>query len=254
MTTETDSSRWIRCFRPAPEAPLRLACFPHAGGSAGYFHPVARALAPAVEVLAVQYPGRQDRYREPCLESVAELADGAVAALRPRAGRPLALFGHSLGAVVAFEVALRLSREGVGPVGLIVSGRRAPSRYRDESLHQASDSRLLGEIDRLSGTAAGVLDEPELVRMLLPALRADYRAVERYRSRPGAVVPCPVLVLTGDQDPLTSLDEARDWKAHTTGDCTVEAFPGGHFYLNDQAPQVISRIAGHLRGLVVGGS
>ncbi|NJP66267.1 thioesterase II family protein [Streptomyces spiramenti] len=250
MTTETDTSTWIRRFRPAPEAAVRLACFPHAGGSASYFHPVAQALAPAAEVLAVQYPGRQDRHREPCLESVAELADGATAALRPWAGKPLALFGHSLGAIVAFEVALRLSREGSAPVSLIASGRRAPSRYRDESLHQASDGRLLSEVDRLSGTAAGILDDPDLVRMLLPALRADYRAVERYRSEPGAAVDCPVLVLTGDQDPLTTLEEARAWEAHTTGDCTVDVYPGGHFYLNDHAPKVIAAISDHLSGTV----
>lgn len=118
---------WVRRYHPAPEARHRLFCLPYAGGSASYFLPVARALSPHVDVLAVQYPGRQDRRHEPCVESVEELADLLVDIVKPWADRPLSLFGHSMGASVAFELALRLEALGIVPHSLFASGRRAPA-------------------------------------------------------------------------------------------------------------------------------
>ncbi|MER6254506.1 alpha/beta fold hydrolase [Streptomyces sp. NPDC001584] len=230
----------MRRFHPAPDAQFRLVCFPHAGGSATFYFPVAQALAPGLDVLAVQYPGRQDRRAETCLDDIYELADQVTEALLPWTDRPLALFGHSMGATVAYEVARNLERRGVAPLGLLASGRRAPSCRRDEYVHQRDDEGLVAALKELSGTDAAVLGDEELLRMVLPAVRGDYKAVETYRHREGTRLGCPVTVLVGDSDPVTSLEEAAAWAEHTTGPCEVEVFAdGGHFYLNSQAKEVL---------------
>jgi surfactin synthase thioesterase subunit len=245
MSTAPSDDLWIRRFRPSPDAADRLVCFPHAGGSASFYVPVAAALSPGVDVLAIQYPGRQDRRGEPGPSSVAELADGITAALAGWDDRPLTFFGHSMGALVAFETARRMERAGNGPVRLFASGRRAPSRTRDEHVHTLDDDGLVTELRRLAGTDAQVLQDEELLRMVLPAIRGDYRAVETYRCEPGARVRCPVTVLTGDADPRTSLEEARAWNEHTDADCDLHVFSGGHFFLSERPAEVLTVLTGH---------
>lgn len=248
MTSAVNSGVWIRRYRPAPEAAVRLLCLPHAGGSASYYHPMAQALAPGAEVLAAQYPGRQDRYAEPPVESIAELVERIVEAVGGDDDRPLALFGHSMGAVVAYESALRLETAGRTPVRLFVSGRRAPSADRDgRALHRASDAELIDAVRRLDGTDRLVFEDEELVQLVLPALRGDYTALETYVPRPGARLACPVTVLTGDADPVTPVAEARAWADHTDGPTELCVFPGGHFYLNDRPGEIVDVVRRHLR-------
>ncbi|WP_411144260.1 thioesterase II family protein [Streptomyces sp. x-80] len=242
-----DATLWCRSPLPAPDAPVRLVCFPHAGGAASYYHPVALALTPDAEVLAIQYPGRQDRHTEPCVDDVGTLADHVHDALRDRMDRPVVFFGHSMGALVAFEVARRMERDGGGPVHLFASGRRAPSRYRHETVHQRDDDGLVAELRSMSGTDSRVLEDEEVLRLVLPALRSDYRAVETYRHEPGASVRCPVTVLVGDDDPKTTLDEGRAWREHTTGAFDMQVFPGGHFYLTDRSADVIEVLRARLK-------
>ncbi len=235
---------WLRRFHPAEDAPVRLFCFPHAGGSASYYFPMSRALSPDADVLAVQYPGRQDRRHEACVDDLRELADRVVAELRPWCDRPVALFGHSLGASLAFEVALRLQEAGDPvPVALFASGRRAPSHHRENQLvHLAPDDRLLAEIRALSGTDPAVLADDELLRSVLPAIRGDYKAAETYRYRPGPALACPITVLTGDIDPAVTAEEAAGWADHTDGPFALHRFAGGHFYLNQHSSEVIGLI------------
>jgi surfactin synthase thioesterase subunit len=228
----TANDAWIRRFHPAPEAPTQLVCFPHAGGSASFFHPVSAALRPAAEVLAVQYPGRQERHTEPCVHDLLELVDRIVPALAGELDRPFAFFGHSMGGTVAYEVARRFEHElGRPPTTLFTSGRRAPSRTRAESVHLRDDDGIVAELQRLSGTDAQLLGDEELLRMIIPAIRGDYRAIETYTHRPGAELSCAIVVLVGADDPLTTVDEARDWARHTSGEVDLHEFPGGHFYL-----------------------
>nr|WP_307852089.1 alpha/beta fold hydrolase [Streptomyces sp. b94] len=220
-------------------------CFPHAGGSASFFHPVSSALRPDIEVLAIQYPGRQDRRAEEPLTDIATLADRVFDALRPhlvREPRP-AFFGHSMGATVAFEVAVRMRREGLAPTVLVASGRRAPSRRRSDDVHLRDDKGLVAEIRKLSGTDARLLDDEEMLRAILPAVRADYRAIERYAGTPDALVDCPVEVFVGDRDEQVTLEEADAWRRHTSGDFAVHVFQGGHFYLTSRAAETIERLA-----------
>src|SRR5215211_355917 len=237
-----ENSSWVRRFHPAPGARTRLICFPHAGGSATYFFPVSRAMSPAVDVLAIQYPGRQDRRAEPCVDDLRKLADLVVDELQSWVGRPVTLFGHSLGATLAFEVAVRLQQDGTVPLGLFASGRRAPCRYRDERVHQADDDTLVADLKRLSGTDSQMLDDDEVLRMILPAMRSDYRAAETYRYEPGPKLRCPVVALVGDDDPQVTIDEAGAWGEHTTGGFDLRVFPGGHFYLNSHAAAVMRSI------------
>jgi surfactin synthase thioesterase subunit len=244
--TVGDVSPWIRQFHPSVDAPVQLACFPHAGGAASFFFPVSRALAPDVDVLAVQYPGRQDRRGERCIDNLCELADVIAGELLPRCDRPLALFGHSMGATVAYEVARLLERAGALPVGIFASGRRAPSIDRNESIHLRDDKGLVRALHELSGTSSALLGDAEFVNMVLPSVRADYRAVETYRHPDGPVLGCPVSVLVGDADPMATIEDAEAWRGHTTGKFRIEVYPGGHFYLSEQVNSVLSTIVDQL--------
>ncbi|WP_410641645.1 thioesterase II family protein [Amycolatopsis sp. lyj-346] len=237
-----DSSLWIRRYQPWDEAPFRVVCFPYAGGSASYYFPVAKALASTADVLAIQYPGRQDRRSEKCLGTIGELADEVTEVLRPWLDRPTVLFGHSMGATLGFEVARRLEAGGGPLLALFASGRVAPSRARDETVHLADDAGLIKAVKELGGAGAEVFGNEELLRMILPALRTDYRAAETYRYEPGPLLDTPIHVHLGDNDPKVTVGEARDWRNHTTGSCTLTTYPGGHFYLNAHAPKVIQAI------------
>ncbi|HEY0699854.1 MAG TPA: alpha/beta fold hydrolase [Micromonospora sp.] len=231
MTNQSDL--WIRRLHPELRSGPRLVCFPHAGGSATFFQPLARH-APSLDVVGVQYPGRQDRRAEPCLDDIAALADQVSAGLAPWTDRPLVFFGHSMGAVVGYEVARRFQRERTGvPIGLVASGRCAPSIQCGGDVHTRDDRGVVAEIRRLSGTAASLLDDDEIVQMILPATRADYKAVETYRHGPGPRLTCPITAMTGDADPRVTIDEARAWADHTSGPFDLRKFPGGHFYLSD---------------------
>ncbi|MFC0435304.1 thioesterase II family protein [Kutzneria buriramensis] len=226
---------WIRRFHPVSDAPTRLVCFPHAGGSATFYFPVSRALSPAIDVIAIQYPGRQDRRSESCVDSIGELADIIAAHLEPLADKPISLFGHSMGAMIAYEVARRMEKGGTAPLTLFASGRRAPSRYRDERMHLASDDGLITELKSLSGTDSAVLGDEEILRMILPSVRSDYKAVETYQHQDGPLLNCPVTVLTGDNDPMVTMDEAEAWAEHTNGPFDLKVYPGGHFFINEHA-------------------
>ncbi|MFF1925811.1 thioesterase II family protein [Streptomyces sp. NPDC058221] len=244
---------WIRRFQTDPAPGPRLVCFPYAGGAAGYFRPLAGELRQSADVLAVQYPGRQERRSEEPLRDLHTLADRVAAALSAHRDRPLVFFGHSMGAVVAHEVALRLAADGDGPVELFASGRRAPSRQRDDKVRLLDDDGLVRELKRLAGTDQAVLEDKEILDMVLPAIRGDYWAVETYRHRPGTMLACPVTVLVGDRDERVTLDEARAWREHTTGRFALESFGGGHFFINDHTKAIaellrrrLSEISRHL--------
>jgi pyochelin biosynthetic protein PchC len=246
--TTVEGGEWIRRYHPASgRARTRLVCFPHAGGTASAYYPFSRALPPSVEALCVQYPGREDRRNEDPVRDIQALADDICTALAPWHGDRLALFGHSMGAIVAFEVAWRLQESsGSAPVMLFASGRRAPSVHLEGRVHLLGDADLVAELKSLSGTAASLFDDAEMMRLVLPSIRSDYQAIETYRCPPGRRLGCPVTAFVGDRDDHVSISDARSWAEHTTGEFGLEVFPGGHFYLNACRQAVVTRISHHL--------
>lgn len=254
-STTSEADLWIRRLRPfpmsAPEPPddLALVCFPHAGGSASYFAPLARALSGIAHVWAVQYPGRQDRRTEPCVDQLPALARSIASAVieHPPGARAPVFLGHSMGAALAFETAIDLERRGHGVARLIVSGRRAPSTLRDDAMHLDPDDVLLERVAALGGAGNTLFADPEMRALVLPAIRADLRAVENHRTGPGTVLRAPISALTGNADPLTTVDEARRWVEHTSGEFECTVFDGGHFFLESRAAEVIRLITGRLR-------
>lgn len=247
--SDMDPGNWLRRYFPTAAAKVRLVCFPHAGGSASFYRPVAAAHSAQADVVVLQYPGRQDRHRERFIETIDEYADAVTSVLQAQPELPTAFFGHSMGATLAFEVAHRLeSGAGRPPEVLVASGRRAPGTERDERVHARDDEGVLAELRELNGGSAALEDE-EVVRMSLPAIRNDYRAVEQYPPRPDRSVRCPVTVLVGDADPKTTVDEALRWKEHTSGAFRLRTFPGGHFFLVRHATEVNAELAGELAAL-----
>ncbi|MEU9235824.1 thioesterase II family protein [Streptomyces subrutilus] len=243
MTRTTDGSPWFRNYRPAPQAPVRLFALPHAGGSASYFHPLAALLSPAVDVFGVQYPGRQDRRSEPGETSLERLADRIAAELAALDdGRPYALFGHSMGAMLSFEVARRREAAGRGPAHLFVSGRPAPCQDDHTSWFPRTDEEVVGELRALNATDGGLLDDPEVRGMLLPALRTDYRAVREYRFRPAAPLRTPITALTGDADHMAEVGKVDQWRTHTRAAFELWVLPGGHFFLSDRLGEVAAAV------------
>jgi pyochelin biosynthesis protein PchC len=230
---------WIRRIGSPRNAAVSLICFPHAGGSATYYSWLARSLAPEIELVAIQYPGRQDRRFEECIDNIPEFSDRIFEALNPWTERPFAFFGHSMGAILAFEVARRFEATmDTAPLRLFASGRRAPSRQRSDNIHQRDDRGLIAELRRVGATDERVLADEELLATILRVIRADYRAIETYSCPPGAVVACPVTALVGDADPQATIDEASAWSEHCTGEFDLRVFPGGHFYLDSCRTQV----------------
>ncbi|WP_317447601.1 thioesterase II family protein [Streptomyces collinus] len=241
----TDAERWLRRFRPNASARVRLVCFPHAGGSASFYHPVAMAHA-AADVVVLQYPGRQDRRHEPLVRSVAEYVARIGPILERERPVPTVYFGHSMGAVLAFETALALADTPAAPRAIVASGRRAPATHRNERVHLRDDEGLLDELRKLNGTQADLLGDEEIVRMALPAVRSDYRVIETYQAVPDSTVDCPITVLVGDDDPKTTVAEADRWREHSTAAFRLRTFPGGHFYLAEQQAEVNAELAATL--------
>jgi pyochelin biosynthetic protein PchC len=231
---------WLRLYRPAPAASLRLACFPHGGGGATFFRQWTIAAPADVEIVSVQYPGREDRRHEPALTEMAPLADGAADALTQAAELPLVLFGHSMGALVAFEVARRLEARGIIPLRLIVSGREAPHQAQPSAKHLLGDDLLWSEVRRLGGTHPTLLESHELRAIVLPTLRADYRLVDEYRFAARAPIEAPISAFIGDIDPDVAVERVDGWRDWTSGEFELRVFPGDHFYLAANHPGVLN--------------
>lgn len=237
---------WIRRFHPPSHGVVRsgekplVVLLPHAGGSASYFHPLSAALADRCEAVCVQYPGRQDRRKEALIDSIPEIARQLVPVLEGLGTRPLILFGHSMGASVAFELARALSTGAALPsggsvrvAGLIVSARGAPSIVRNFGIHRLDDDGLVAEVRALAGTSAEVLVDDELIRMVLPAIRNDYRAAERYVFDGGSPIGIPIVGMTGQRDPRVRPEDLDGWAEHTDAGFDLIVLPGGHFYLTE---------------------
>lgn len=242
--------RWV-AGSPAPNAMLRLFCFAHAGGGAAFFFPWRRALAPETDVRPILLPGRETRAHERPASRIEDLIDPLCDALARYLDLRYALFGHSTGAVLAFEAARRLTEHGArAPAALIVSGRRAPGlRSSRHSFSALARPDLLAALRALNGTPEALLEHGELLEAMLPALRADLALNESYRPLAGPRLGCPIIAYTGRADAHVDHSELFAWHAMTGGPFTVRCFDGDHFYLKGDRPDVTGALATDLRGL-----
>ena len=252
--TGTASARdpWITRPRPRPHAYLRLFCIPHAGGGASAFRAWGDALPVDVEVCPVQLPGREARMGEPAISRMEPLVDALSRAIRPYEDLPIAFFGHSNGALIAFELARRLRREGRHlPVHLFASGRRAPDvpNPRPDVAH-LPDPEFLAEMRELGGTPEEVLAHPELMQILMPLLRADVALNEAYRFSEEAPLECPITAYGGLGDLKATREDVEAWGRHTSGGFTARFFPGDHFFVyGEQKELVLRTLSGDLHDI-----
>jgi pyochelin biosynthesis protein PchC len=235
---------WLRTIVRSRSPRLRLVCFPHAGGTASFFRPWARYVPDDVELIAVRYPGREDRIRDPFAESFDDLVTAVVRECLRLVDAPLAFFGHSMGASVAYEVAVRMRADhGISVSGLFVSGRSAPGHDQRQGLAASSDQDLIAHLTELGGTDVRALENPELRDLVLPAIRADYRLVERYRPTIAkGAIDAPVAVYYGVDDSNLREESLAGWSAVTSATCRTRPFDGGHFYIMQAGPAVLADI------------
>ena len=249
MTDLTDptvqDSPWLRRYRPRPGAAARIVCFGPAGGSPGFYRDWCELVPAGVEVQVLAYPGRERRFLDEPVEEMGALADAVHDVLAPRLDRPTVLFGHSMGASVAFETARRLEASGAPALaGLVVSGRPSPRAQREIPTDVADfdDEQIVEHLHELGGTPPGLLDDPDARELILPAFRSDFRLIGRYTPGPGPLLRTPLTVLHGDSDPRVTAEDAPHWAEVAERFTGAEALPGGHFYLVEQGRAVLDRL------------
>lgn len=241
------STPWL--VRQPQKAPQRrLFCFSYAGGGPAAYAAWQQHLGPAIEVCAVQLPGRGARFREAPWTSLAELATAIAGVLRHEANVPFAFFGHSLGALLAFEVARQCQRTRQAmPAHLFASGCNAPQRRAEpRNLHLMDDAALLAELKGYNGTPPEILQHRDLMELVLPTIRADFRLAETYRYQPSLLLDVPVTVLAGRADEHTSAAQVEAWALETSAPCQLEWFDGDHFFLQPCMAQVLATVKGAL--------
>lgn len=242
--------RWLKVFHPRRLAKLRLFCFPYAGGGAAVYRSWHAGLPELVELAAVQPPGRESRFREEPFRRIEPMADAATDALAGHLDRPFAFFGHSLGAILAFEVVRRLRRRGLPqPRHLFVSGRPAPRvESTDPPIHDLPREEFIEAVRRYSGTPEEVLQNRELMELIEPLLRADFSASETYRYEPDAEpLDLPLTALGGIEDAEVPPGHLAPWREETRGRFQERLLPGGHFFLNERQDEVVELVARELQ-------
>jgi len=237
------STPWLQCRKAGGDSRLRLFCLPHAGSGASTFHPWSSALPAFVQICPVQLPGRESRISEPLYTGIEPLVDAMDRELQPWLDIPYAIFGHSMGALLAFEWARRLQRKGSSmPAWLFLSGRSAPDLSEDtKPQHSLSDREFVEKLTSLyNGIPREFLRDQELMEVFLPILRADFAVVESYRFREDKPLGCPITVFAGSEDATVTWDRIRAWKRQAGRSFAIQLFPGGHFYPHPPLLRAIS--------------
>ena len=233
LAATTTSNSWISCYNPRRETRLRLFCFPYAGAGALIFRNWSDGMPADVEVCPVQLPGHGTRLIERPFTRLTLLVEALAPALAPLLDRPFAFFGHSLGALIGFELARLIRRQyGVHPFRVFVSGGRAPQiPHLDRSIHALPDKEFLAELRRLNGTPRELLDHEELMEVMLPILRADFAMYETYLYSAEPPLDCPISAFGGLQDRRVSISDLEAWRTQTSATFSLRMFPGDHFFL-----------------------
>lgn len=225
--------------------PTTLYIFPHAGGSPKYYVPFARAFTSDVKRIAVQYPGRDGNHDLGSFSTIPDLAERVTELMPASNDGPVAFFGHSMGALVSFEVARRFEAAGRPVSAMFVSASAAPGRIGFEYIPE-SDRGLLEAVKEATGVNPEFLENEEFAARILPTLRG-FKAIMKYDCPAGAMVSCPIAAYLGDEDEIATPEKVRPWAERTTGEFTLREFPGHHFYLSDHLPELVADIEAKIK-------
>jgi pyochelin biosynthesis protein PchC len=240
---------WLRpCGTTAQRATTRLVCLPHAGGTAQGYRSWSSSMPDDIRVLAVQYPGRQDRFDEPLVDEVDQMVAPIADAMRSLVGSgQLVIFGHSMGAVLAYELTLELERRHGHVIDLlVVSGAHPPHIPTTRQVHRLGDAELVADVVRLNPGTAELFRDPGLVDLVLPMIRTDYRLAETYHRPHPESVAADVLAVGGASDPNVSATDLDGWAVVGGRHFEVRTFPGDHFYLVEEERALTRSIAARL--------
>ncbi|NBE51944.1 thioesterase II family protein [Streptomyces boluensis] len=248
VLAERAGGTWFRTIKRSSDPRLRLLCFPHAGGAASFFRGWADSVPAGVEVIAVRYPGREDRLFDPMADSLEDMARSVADSCRSFLDTPLAMFGHSMGASVAYETALRLQEDfGTRLSALFVSARTPPGYEPHRPFTYTTDAELIEHVQSLGGTDKDALRDPDVLDLVLPSLRGDYRLVGEYRGAAGQrELRSPVIAYCGTEDTRVPRDAVADWSAVTSRGFSLRAFPGDHFYLLEHRRELLMDLFTHI--------
>jgi medium-chain acyl-[acyl-carrier-protein] hydrolase len=226
-----------------------MFCFPYAGAGAGIFQDWQRSLPAEAELCLIQMPGRGARLSEPCCENVDEVILQLVPELTSLLDRPFVLYGHSMGALLAFMTARYLRNVcGLLPLQLIVSGASAPQIPRAlPDIHTLPDAEFLQEIGRFNGTPKEILENAEIMSFMIPILRADFGLCNRYQYTPEAPLACPISVFGGIADRSVGKARLEAWREQTSSDFCLQMFPGDHFFLRSAQNIFLAEVARKLQ-------
>jgi medium-chain acyl-[acyl-carrier-protein] hydrolase len=252
MVSTLTSSPWLLYVKPRTLSRLRLFCFPYAGSGAMTFRNWQDSLPASVEVFPVQLPGRGKRMGEPAFTQAHLLVQALSQSLRPYFDKPFAFFGHSMGALLSFELARQLRREHhPEPLHLFLSGRRAPQvTNTDVPTYNVPDAEFIEALRDLEGTPTEVLEHPELIQLMMPLLRSDFELCETYAYRPEPPLSCPISAYGGLQDTGVTREHLEGWREQTTGSFTLRMLPGGHFFINTEEALLLRTLAQELHRFV----
>lgn len=242
MTTKLQS--WFLNANVNSRASLRLFCFPYAGGGASVFREWTRFFPKDVEVCPVQLPGRESRGLESPMTSLSKIVQTIAVEIQPLLSTPFIFFGHSMGALIAYETARHIRRKyGMSPVHLFVSGRSGPGLpCTKKKLHQLPDEEFKLELKKMNGTPEAVLQHEELMQLLLPRLRADFEVCETYTYIQDQPLPCPISALGGNADYDVSVSSLAAWNEQTNNEFFLNMFEGDHFFLHSQQEAILQTV------------
>lgn len=228
-------------MQPDSKAKFRLFCFPYAGGSSAIFRSWSRVIHRDIEVVPVVLPGREIRLREPSFTQLEPLVEALTREIFALLDRPFAFLGHSMGALISYELARRLrSERSLETDHLFISGRRAPQLpERDPEIHTLPDAEFVAEIQRLNGTPKEALEHAELMELLIPMLRADFSICRTYNFVPGPQLKCSITAIGGTHDDTATQAKLEGWCELTTGRCRVRMLEGDHFFINQKRDEII---------------
>lgn len=228
--TEGATGGWFPSDIGTGSAEYLLFCFPHGGGGASAFRHWKAELSPRIEVVPVQLPGRESRFTEPLLTSAEAVVTALLKPLSAHAREPFALFGHSMGALLAYEAAVALTEQGLPPARLFASGHHPPHLPNaTPALRGATDQEFAERLADFGGTPAELLDNPVMMDCLMPRFRADFEICETYRHSQRSPIPVPITVFAGREDPAVDVSELGRWGELTTEGAEVHILDGGHF-------------------------